>query len=403
VIEARARAGRGRSTTLAARASGTVAALLVALVTLAAGARLTSAQPAPPAATSGPTTAERERELGQLREQIAGLVAQLDDLAVRAYGIQGELEKVAVQRRLQTQRVAEARAEHDLAESRAADAAKRLDDLEAAVARERHALQTRLTGLYQLGRHGLLRLAFALDARADPLSAARQLRYLARRDAAAIERFDGLRAQVVAERNELEKRRAEAADWYQQQLARNDELRRLEARQSALLAGTRREGDRLADRALELADRESQLAGLLDSLYGRDDAPLAGRPMQEFRGHLDWPVRGKLAAGFGPRLDPRYGTKVPHNGIDIEPEFGAPVVAVYPGRVVFAAPFQSYGPTVVLQHAGRVFTLYAGLSSISVAKDSLVSLRQPLGRAGERIYFEVRVENRPEDPRRWIR
>jgi septal ring factor EnvC (AmiA/AmiB activator) len=30
-------------------------------------------------------------------------------------------------------------------------------------------------------------------------------------------------------------------------------------------------------------------------------------------------------------------------------------------------------------------------------------LRQALGRAGPRLYFEIRVENRPEDPRRWIR
>jgi len=82
---------------------------------------------------------------------------------------------------------------------------------------------------------------------------------------------------------------------------------------------------------------------------------------------------------------------------------GAEVVAVYPGKVVYAAPFQGYGPTVVVQHAGRVFTLYAGLSSISVARDSLLSLRQPLGRAASSLYFEIRVENRPEDPSQWIR
>lgn len=355
------------------------------------------------AAPSTPTATEREAELAQVRDEIGRLVAQLDELSVRAYGFQGALDKVALERRIQEQKVAEAIAERDLAEGRALEAERRLQENQDDLARERERLESRLAGLYRIGRHGQLRLAFALDARADPLVAVRLLRYLVRRDAASIERFEELRGRVEIERRELEARRQESAAWYAQQAARRDELKRLEARQAALLAGTRREGERIADRALELASRETQLAALLDSLYGRSTTQIAGRPIQEFRGHLDWPVPGRIAAGFGPRLDPRYGTRVPHHGVDLETEMGAEVVAVYPGKVVYAAPFQGYGPTVVVQHAGRVFTLYAGLASISVARDSLLSLRQPLGRAASSLYFEIRVENRPEDPSRWIR
>ena len=67
-----------------------------------------------------------------------------------------------------------------------------------------------------------------------------------------------------------------------------------------------------------------------------------------------------MTVGFGPRLDPRYGTRVPHDGVDIATVPGEPVRLVYPGRVVYAADFEGYGPTVVVQHAGRAFTLYAG-------------------------------------------
>ena len=125
--------------------------------------------------------------------------------------------------------------------------------------------------------------------------------------------------------------------------------------------------------------------------------------MLEFRGLLDWPVKGRLTGEFGPRLDPRYRTRVPHNGVDLETRQGDAVVAVYPGRVAYAADFSGYGPTVVLAHAGQVFTLYAGLASTLVRKGELVSLGQRLGSAGSSLYFEIRVENRPEDPRRWIR
>jgi septal ring factor EnvC (AmiA/AmiB activator) len=345
----------------------------------------------------------RESELESVRSEIARLSAQLDDLAVRAFGIQGALEKAGLERRLQERRVAEAEGERRLAEERASTAVARLGELEERLAAERQRLEGRLAGLYRIGRHGHARLFFALEAESDPLPAVRLLRYLARRDAESIERFEILRAQVELERRELDARRAEAAAWFDQQAARRDELLRLERRQAALLAGTRREESRIAERALELADRETKLAALLDSLYGRGSSPLAGRPMADFRGLLDWPVRGALVTGFGPRLDPRYRTRVPHNGVEFDTLPGSEVAAIYPGRVVFAAPFAGYGPTVVLQHAGRVFTLYAGLTTIRVRRDDLVSLRQSLGSAGNRLYFEIRVENRPEDPQRWVR
>lgn len=352
-----------------------------------------------------PSTAAREAELAQVRDQIGRLVSQLDELSVRAYGFQGALEKVALERRIQERRVAEAGVELGLAESRATEASQRLERFENDLARERERLESRLAGLYRIGRHGQLRLAFAIDPGAEPLPAVRLLRYLARRDAASIERFEELRGKVELERRELERRRDESAELFAQQTARRDELRVIEARQAALLGATRREGEAIADRALELASRETQLASLLDSLYGRSTSKsLAGRPIQEFKGHLDWPVAGgRVKTGFGPRLDPRYGTRVPHHGVDLDTAPGARVVAVYPGRVVFAAPFQGYGPTVIVQHAGRVFTLYAGLDSISVARDALVSLRQSLGSAASALYFEIRVENRPEDPEVWIR
>jgi len=365
--------------------------VVVLLATAALG------QPAPEG------TRARQAELEAVRGEISQLTAQLDDLAVRAYGIQGALEKVGLERRLQEQRLREARAEAELAAERAEGAAARVGVLEDQLADERRRLESRLAGLYRVGRHGHARLVFALDPRADPLPAIRLLRYLVRRDARSIERFEDLRAQLDLERRELVARREEAAAWLGQQAARRDELVRLEQRHAALLAGTRREEVRLAARALELADRETQLATLLDTLYGRSAAPLAGRSMLEFRGLLEWPVRGRIATGFGTRLDPRYKTKVPHNGVELETAPGADVVAIYPGRVVFAASFEGYGPTVVVQHAGKVFTLYAGLATTAVARDALVSLRQALGRAGNRLYFEVRVENRPEDPRRWIR
>jgi len=370
---------------------------------VAAGLCLAALATAAPPPASSPEVQARERELAELRQQIDQLSAQLKQTEARASGLEGAIEKIGLQLGIQERRVAEADAERVLAEAKVTEAQNRLDESERNLEEERRRLEERMTGLYRVARHGHARLIFSIDPHADPLPAMRLLRYLARRDAESVEHFVQLGAELEKERADLEQRRAEAADWYRQQAERRDQLSQLELRQKALLAGVRQEEKQLAARAIELADRESKLAALLDSLYGRGDAPLAGRSMSEFKGLLDWPVRGRISAGFGPRRDPRYRTQVPHNGVDLETRAGDPVSAVYPGRVAFAAYFEGYGPTVVLQHAGKVYTLYAGLTALSVERGELVSLHQALGSAGTSLYFEIRVENKPEDPRRWIR
>jgi septal ring factor EnvC (AmiA/AmiB activator) len=348
-------------------------------------------------------TAARAAELERIRGEIVEISARIESARERAAGLEGEIERSRLELDLQERRVAEAEAEQELAHGRVLQAEARIAELELRLAAERRRLEDRLTGLYRLGRHGIARLAFSLEAGEDPVAAVRLLRYLARRDAASVTRFEDLRAQLAAERTSLEQDRAAAAAWLAQQSTRRDELARLERRQRQLLAGTRSESERLAERAAELTERAERLSALLDALYGRNTEALAGRPIQDFRGLLAWPARGRVTAEFGPRLDPRYGTRVPHHGIDIATVPGEPVRAVYPGKVVFAAPFESYGPTVVVQHAGRAFTLYAGLAATSASRGDLLSLNAELGRAAETLYFEIRVDNRPQDPRRWVR
>jgi len=118
---------------------------------------------------------------------------------------------------------------------------------------------------------------------------------------------------------------------------------------------------------------------------------------------LDWPIKARIERGFGPRLDPVYGTRVPHNGLDLATAPGAEVRAVFPGRVLFAAPFQGYGLTAVVHHPGRVFSLYAGLEELKVGAEDVLSLGQVIGIATDTLYFEIREENRPVDPAQWLR
>jgi len=401
------------------------------------------AAPASGAAGSAPSSAARSREaeLAALRAEIARLEQRLDRARQQQTGLVGELAAADLALQLEEKRLAEAVAARDEAARRETASAAEVGRLEVALAERRRDFQRQLAGLYRLGRQGYLRLLFLLEpdepgapagrrpagggeprsaitggrpaapgglSAAGPagggrlLPAVRLMRFLVRRDREAVDRYAQAKERLARRRDELAAERLDRERWLGWEQAHRRELVVARQRKAAVLARLERERSALQTRAATLADREQKLASFLDLLYGRSTAALAGTPMQQFRGILDWPVQGKVTERFGPRLDPRYRTQVPHNGIDLVTTAGSEVKAVYPGKVLFAAPFEGYGLTAVVHHPGRVFTLYAGLAELKRAKEDMVSLGDIVGLASDRLYFEIRVENHPDDPLSWM-
>ena len=364
------------------------------------------ASPAPPPRED--RISVRERELAGLRAEIARLEARLGTARRRQSGLQDELAAADLELKLQETRLAEAMTARDLSARRAAASELEVARLERAFADTRHDLHGRIAALYRLGRQGYLRLFLALDPERPLLPSVRLIRYLARRDRQSMERYRAARAELGRERDRLIAERAERERWIKREEARRGELLAVRARRADLLARVRKEERELTARAGDLAERESKLAGLLDLLAGDNAAGLDGAPIQGFRGILDWPAEGEVTTGFGFRFEPRYRTRVPHHGIELATAPGREVQAVFPGKVVYAAPFQGYGNTVILLHPGRVFTLYAGLSELRVGREGMgregmLSLGDVVGLSTDKLYFEIRVEKRPEDPLSWLR
>lgn len=348
-------------------------------------------------------TGGREIELEAIRDEIARLQLRLNQVRRESAGLEGELEQTAVAIELQEKRVDEAQTARTLAEESLAGLEQQVAELEVRLQELRHHLKERLADLYRLGRQGYLRLFLSIRSQEDLLPGIRQVRFLAIRDRDLLDDYLDTRARLEFERRELEERQREIEEWLLAEGQRLDQLNRLRRRQAALLARLEKERASLTTRTAELEDKERKLASLLDFLYGRSTEPLRGTPIQDFQGVLDWPADGMVVTAFGPRLDPRYKTQTPHNGLELSTGVGSPVRAIYPGEVLFAAPFQGYGWTAVMHHSGRVFTLYAGLRDLEVSRGDVLSLGHVIGRSADSLYFEIRVENRPVDPAEWLR
>ncbi len=202
------------------------------------------------------------------------------------------------------------------------------------------------------------------------------------------------RAELVARRQDLRRRRIELARFEAAQRARSQRLSGLaiaesdralvfgeEARALARVAGTRR----------YQAALEANLA-LLPGPVPRpgSDAEAAARPRLPYV----IPVEGRLVTGVGEISDGGVHSR----GLTFATAARARVVAPAAGRIVFAAPFRSYGHVVIIDHGRGWSTVVTDLDSLGVARGQQVRRGALLGRAGPdspQVTVELRRQGRP--------
>ncbi len=330
------------------------------------------------------------------------LERRLEDVRRRKQGLVGDLVEADYEMRLQKEKVAEAARQLQEARSRLEAVEQETGALEHRLQQVRTAVAQRVSGLYQLGGRGPVRFLMSVRTNDDLLSAIRALRYLIRRDVELRRLLNETELELRRRLTALRAQRERVAELVERETGRLAELGRLRRRRAQLLAEVERTEELAAAEVASWSDRERKLGELIAGL-GSGAGALAGRKIQDFRGALDRPMTGTVVRGFGPRRDPRYRTLVPHNGLRYSGLPRERVRVIYPGRVLYAEALEGYGPTVVVLHSGKVFTLYAGLADVFVRRDELLSIGQEVGVADGALYFEVRVENRPVDPERWIR
>ena len=109
-------------------------------------------------------------------------------------------------------------------------------------------------------------------------------------------------------------------------------------------------------------------------------------------GRFQWPVRGTVVSGFGPKAGGQR-----NDGVDIAAAAGTPVVAAADGIVKLANELPGSGLTVIVLHADGWATVYANLRSADVSMDQRVGRGQKIGVVGQsgdapkpQLHFEVR-------------
>ena len=417
--------------------------LLAALLILGAPARAADGEGARDASSGvEPGRSEAVRAPGGRTAPEAAAGRPAEAVRLRALKIQIEREQRAVHAveaarstlvenlRALDQALAGAEEARLAAERETRTAQRALSGTEAGIARleeERAQLEAqlaeRLRALYKFGRVGYVRILFSSKDYQDFARRSRFLGVVVASDADLVDEFRSRISALRVERGRLDAARRDLGQREQAATARGGEAKARQAEKFALLSRLEQEKDAREEALRDLERSAGALQGVFFRLREVEPAPgpptglEASAPSREtsvgfsvLKGRLPLPAEGRIIKTFGLRTDPELGTRIRSNGITVRASYGAPIRAVAGGRVLYAGWFRGYGRILIVDHGEGYYTLVAHASELVPQVGDTVSAGDEIARVGDSgslegpiVYFEIRKEGKPLDPKEWIR
>ncbi len=365
-----------------------------------------AASPAPPRAQPSHAQTLSDRATGR----IAALAREAETLARQERSLIGDLRRLEVEHALKVEQSRQLAAERASVERQIADAGRQIAELDRQVQAQAPALAARLAELYKLGRPGYARLLLDVKDLRDTARSYRMVSALARLDRERVEERRQAIARITTERARLRQREVQLARLREDaERARLAADRAVKAR-AALIAEIDSRRDLNARLIGELQAAHAKLQDTMARLGpAATEASEIVLPLQPFRGDLDWPVKGRLAARFGQAGRAARALAGLRRGIVIAAAEGTSVHAVHEGRVAYADAFQGFGNLVIVDHGGQCYSLYGYLASMGVERGAHVGRGDAVGTVGAQpagdpgLYFELRIDGNPVDPVQWLK
>ncbi len=127
------------------------------------------------------------------------------------------------------------------------------------------------------------------------------------------------------------------------------------------------------------------------------------------RGRLPWPIKGSVMNRFGLSKNVRTGTLTDNPGIDIRAQVGDEIIAVQKGICTRITYLRGYGTTVLVEHGGGYYTVYAHLGDVLISEGEDIEAGRVLGTVGTsggaespRLHFQVWHKRVKQDPLKWL-
>ena len=266
----------------------------------------------------------------------------------------------------------------------------------------------RLVSLYKGGETGLLQVLFSSRSPARMAENYDFLSRIIRHDRGLLSDYRRQMKELRTSREQLATLKAKKQSTLADVRKDRQTLAQAARIKEELLARVRRDRRTLSTRLSELQEKARSLAALvkkLESAKAREYTPGTGIFSSQ-KGHLPWPVAGRVKVGFGKWRHPELGTVYDSQGIEITAADNHPIAAVWDGEVIFADRFKGYGNLIIVDHGDNYYSLYAQASRLIKKAGDKVKRGETLAFSGfdgaDAVYFEIRHRGDPLDPTAWL-
>lgn len=300
-----------------------------------------------------------------------------------------------------------------------------LDQAEIRVEERDGQLKSRVRAMYMNGTVSYLDVLFSATSFADFIERFDMLRTISSNDKRLLEANKQDRDLIAEKKVQVEEQLehvsrlyAEAEEVRQQLLVKEEQKKVAIASLTHQEHQAEEQSEEQEQALVDLAKEKSELYAEKNRIIAEQQRAASNRVSRPVNisysgGQLEWPVPsgGIITSEFGYRVDPIKKVNRLHAGMDIAAPSGTTIAAAEDGIVLIASWVNGYGNTVVVDHGDGMWTWYAHIrnNGIVVSEGDFVTRGQKIAEVGStgdstgnHLHFEVRINEKPVNPRPYL-
>ena len=347
---------------------------------------------------------EIQKELKQKKEKVQEVIKKEQSILSRIETIDRNIQKKQAELKQYDNQIFKT-------ESKISNLSEEIELLDGKLNSKREYLKERLRTLYkqQYGNYALS-LISAKDYQ-DLIRKSKYISLAAYHDSKIVGKYRKEIAGIISKKQDVEVLQSTLTANKEVAHKKKKELQTDRTKKDKLLLTIRSKRSTYEKTIKELEESSQKLQSLIQKLEKKSvPKSVSGKGIRASRGHLPWPVSGKVLIPFGKYKDPKFKITVFKNGVELGVSRGETPKAVAGGRIVYSDWFKGYGLLLIINHGKGYHSLYGNLSEIFHKTGDIIKKGTAVGKVGKSrilnvptLYFEIRYKGKPIDPAKWLK
>jgi septal ring factor EnvC (AmiA/AmiB activator) len=274
--------------------------------------------------------------------------------------------------------------------------------------RQKIMLGKRLRALHKEGKMFPIKVFFSAGNYSDLVQKIKYMELLMSHDSRIFDNYQKRWKQFKEEARKLSGAKEKLIQFETAALLKKSEIEKEKGNKSKFLKTIKSKKIYFIQTRKEMLKASENLNSLIAKLEQKKIAG-EGLSFTDKKGHLYFPVNGKILNRFGRVRDKRFQSYIINNGLNLKIKKGTEVHPIFQGTVLFVGSLEGYGNLIILGHGGKYHSLYGHLDKILVQTGDYVYENRAIGLSGdsgslvgETLYLELRHAGKPIDPVPWL-